>query len=196
MLISTIILDHQIIALFALQWWPATLERRLDGTTDGEGRTAYVIAYDANSKLGYPDATESRVTFLDDHELYDLDYDEIIQWKIEGDPWNAPEDKHLLDEEDVDVLVSSEEMRREEQKISRLRGISTEDAFAKSVTEVIADLPPDRQRYIASNIQSGMKIFTEEIRAAIEGKADNEKIVTLADMESALQKIRDRMQGS
>ena len=37
---------------------------------------------------GYPETTPQRVTFLDAHRMYDVEEDELMSWRLEGDAWD------------------------------------------------------------------------------------------------------------
>lgn len=80
---------HQCCAL--LQWWPATLERRVEGETDGEGRCCYAVVYDAAPELEFHQPTRNLATFLSEHELYQLEQDgegdAVLPWRREGELW-------------------------------------------------------------------------------------------------------------
>lgn len=70
-----------------MQWWGATLVQRLEGSADGEGRPLYLLKYDADVDAGYEEE-ERRVSFLDEHELYDLDLGDTVSWRMQGDTWD------------------------------------------------------------------------------------------------------------
>ena len=75
-----------------MQWWPATLARRADGVSDAEGRTAYILRYDADLALGFAEPEERTVTFMDEHELYDKAEEDFMAWRAVGDTWTPEED--------------------------------------------------------------------------------------------------------
>ncbi len=106
---------------FAAQWWPATLQGPLPAAdeadaaaappagagaepagaepapraADGEGRTGYSLIYDADAGAGHADPAQARVTFLSEHELYDLGEDEVLSWRRAGAAWE-PAPQHRL----------------------------------------------------------------------------------------------------
>lgn len=84
-----------------MQWWGATLHRQADGAKDAEGRVGYILLYDPNPSVGFDAPTEQCVTFLDDHELFDFEYDDFLPWRREGEGWEPSEDPNsdvVLDE--------------------------------------------------------------------------------------------------
>jgi hypothetical protein len=106
---------------FAAQWWPATLQGPLPTAAeaapaaappatgaepaaaaepapraaDGEGRVGYALLYDADAGAGHDDPAPARVTFLSEHELYDLGEDEVLSWRRAGAAWE-PAPQHRL----------------------------------------------------------------------------------------------------
>lgn len=108
------------------QWWPATI-LRLDenGTTDGEGRIAYILCYDPDPESGYDEHTEHNVTFLDEHELFDIEEGEILMWRHECDDWNEV-DKYRT--EDGRYVISLEQIIEEDDKLARCIKVLGENA--------------------------------------------------------------------
>jgi hypothetical protein len=60
-----------------------------DAKTDGEGRLAYVLSYDPDAEFGYEEPTEHMVTFLNEHELFDMGEVDLLQWRHAGTVWDA-----------------------------------------------------------------------------------------------------------
>ena len=108
------------ITWYMLQWWPATLVRQLEDTEDGEGRLACLIRYDADTTNGYDEPEEREVTFIGEHELWDLEEEEILVWRKEGDGWECEseaEQANGTEDGTVDILSL---YREEERKMRYL----------------------------------------------------------------------------
>ena len=56
---------------------------------DGEGRQGYILRYDPDIDSGYEEYEERTVTFLDEHELFDMEEEELMVWRVEGDSWDG-----------------------------------------------------------------------------------------------------------
>ena len=70
------------------QWWPATIIRKVDGRTDGQGRYFYLLRYDSDDATGFEEQEETESSFIDDHSLFDATNDMELSWRREGDRWD------------------------------------------------------------------------------------------------------------
>jgi len=173
-----------------LQWWPGTLHSRDPSITDGERRVSYVILYDPDHSAGYPDPTEHRVTFLEEHELYDMEHDDFLAWRFEGQEWDA----QAVDDRD-DAIDKEWEKYRKVAGLSQTT--SAMDVWKSSVGRQLEHLPPDIQQIMAEKVSRGMDIFVEELKSVIgESKDDvSERVVTTKDITDVLERFNRRIEG-
>ena len=107
----------------SLQWWPATISRvSEDGKTDGEGRVAFILCYDADAEFGYEEPTEHMVTFLNEHELFDFGEVDLLQWRHAGSDWDAIpswENQNPEKTEDGKTIVTMREVLEKADRINK-----------------------------------------------------------------------------
>jgi hypothetical protein len=171
------------------QWWPATLLRRADAK-DGQGREVYVILYEADTTTGYPEPTEHRVSFLDDHELFDVGECDLLDWRIEGTGWERPRPTANLVEEPGHGLVESTslaEVAEQGRKIELASGKSLRSEMA----ELVAALPPEAQHGMAERLNAGLAAFSEEIATML--KETDGPVIQLEHVEEMLTKLHARL---
>ncbi|KAI3439000.1 hypothetical protein D9Q98_001412 [Chlorella vulgaris] len=159
------------------QWWGAVLDHRPDGETDGEGRQVYVLRYDPNPELGYEEQECCRVTFLDQHVLYDLGEDEELAWRLAGDSWEEPAGSESDEEAENSQVYTLNQIAAAIEASERRRGRTVDEDAA----EALKAFPQDQQRIIAD----GFRAFTDHIAAGMaklkEQHGDN-YVVTAADV--------------
>lgn len=128
---------------------------RLDDVKDGEGRVACSIRYDPDTANGYEEAEEREVTFIDEHELWDLEEGEILLWRREGDQWEGLAPVPEQGEED-DGTVDIVSLCREEERRMRLMGHDTDTDLVDMLQHLV---PQERRRDVAACYRMGEEIF-------------------------------------
>jgi len=183
----------------AAQWWPATLQGPLPApaaaaaapaagaaaaagagagaaepaprAADGEGRRGHALLYDADAGAGHADPAPARVTFLSDHELYDLGEDEVLSWRRAGSAWE-PEPTHRLAGVPIatrpapapgsrsGVAVRLDDVAAALRRAERLRGESDDAGLGA----LLGALPPALARGAADGFSRLTSAFADGLR--------------------------------
>lgn len=172
------------------QWWSGTLVRRADAERDGQGRQVYVLLYDADADAGYPDPTEHRVSFLDDHELFDVGECDLLDWRVEGTQWERPRpDAKMVEEPGVGLVeeVSLADVAERGRRINLAAGRTLRGEMAA----LVAGLPPEAQHGLAERLEAGIAAFAEGMAAM---QAENEGgVIKQQHVEEMLKKLQARL---
>ena len=59
-------------------------------SSDAEGRCAYILLYDVDVENGFPEQESAAVTFVNEHELFDISTVDVLSWRMEGSDWEPP----------------------------------------------------------------------------------------------------------
>lgn len=162
------------------KWWGAVLDSRPHGETDGEGRQVYVLRYDPDPDSGFEEQECCRVTFLEEHALYDFGQDDELAWRQAGDSWEAPAVPEGEEAEGGEgAIYSLNEIAAAIKAAERRRGRTLDQDAA----EALSAFPQDKQMFIAA----GFRNFSDHISAGVaqlQAQHGPDYVVTAADVKA------------
>jgi hypothetical protein len=170
---------------------------------DREGRCAYRISYEPNSEAGYPDPESHQASFFGDHELWDVEEEQVFPWRPAGSTWEPSAEYWMIlnwaNGDDVnhrdlpaDPLVPIDKLLELSQRIDRLRGATFASDMQRAAEAVGFDA--SAQRELAHKCNVLRDALTEEFAAIMDkAAAENEGVVDLTLANEMLEKLKQRM---
>lgn len=150
------------------KWWPAKLVADEHPARDAEGRAVWTLIYEAFEDFSQE---EREVVFLGEHDLLDVDGEEEMVWRKQGDAWEPPE---LTEAEHT--YTADEVARMMEAELSDVSGGQTEEEMMRTLQSAI---PPEKLLQGASAMREFIEKFKQHVQnaAAAGGKENGEGFV-------------------
>uniref|UniRef100_A0A7R9XN89 Uncharacterized protein n=1 Tax=Polyblepharides amylifera TaxID=1486889 RepID=A0A7R9XN89_9CHLO len=155
-------------------WWGGKLVVKGAPMYDCKGNRVWQILYDPKPELDEKFVDEvALVTFLSDHELFDMELECVLPWKKEG-------------EERKDDIISMTEWQQEMLSDS---GIEEGANLDQVCCEALSELPPEKQFQMAA----GYRDFADHLKSRLAGLLElngPNYVVTVEDIQTITRDLK------